>query len=83
MKEEEIAKLEEIKYPQWTLEGKVAIVTGAGKGMGKWDALGLAWAGADVVAIARTFEDVLKTANEIEAMGRKALALQGDVSDIE
>lgn len=83
MKEEEIAKLEEIKYPQWTLEGKVAIVTGAGKGMGKWDALGLAWAGADVVVIARTFEDVLKTANEIEAMGRKALALQGDVSDIE
>lgn len=83
MKDNEIAALEEIRYPQWNLEGKVALVTGAGKGMGKWSSLGLAQAGADVVVIARTYEDVQKTADEIKAMGRRALALQGDVSNVE
>ena len=75
--------MEELEFPQWNLSGKVAVVTGASKGLGKWIALGLAHAGADVAVIARSFEDVRKTADEIEAMGRKAVPIQADVSDIE
>ena len=63
----------------FSLEGKVAIVTGAGRGIGKAIALGLADAGADVVVAARTAGDVEATAGEIIARGRKALAVPTDV----
>lgn len=60
---------------QFSLADRVAIVTGAGRGIGKAIALGLADAGAAVVVAARTASDIESTASEIEAKGKKALAL--------
>jgi NAD(P)-dependent dehydrogenase (short-subunit alcohol dehydrogenase family) len=65
--------------PFFSLEGKVAIVTGSGRGIGKAVALGLAEAGADVVVLARTVADIEQTAGEVRAVGRKALAVPTDV----
>ncbi len=62
------------------LDGKVAIVTGAGRGIGKTLALGLARHGADVVAVSRTLPQVEQVASEIAALGRKAIALKVDTS---
>jgi NAD(P)-dependent dehydrogenase (short-subunit alcohol dehydrogenase family) len=70
-------------YPQMTLEGKIALVTGASRGLGKWISLGLAHAGAHVAVAARTLKDLEQTAHEIEALGRKALPIQADVSRID
>lgn len=61
------------------LEGKVAIVTGSGRGIGKAIALALADAGSDVVTVARTTPEIETTAAEIRARGRKSLALTTDV----
>jgi 3-oxoacyl-[acyl-carrier protein] reductase len=63
------------------LENQVAVVTGAGRGIGKAIALKLASAGADVVSVSRTLENSEKTAAEIRALGRKAWAVAVDVSD--
>lgn len=62
------------------LGGKVAIVTGAGRGLGKSIALGLARHGADVVAVSRTLAQCEQTATEIAAQGGRALPLQVDIS---
>ena len=62
-------------------EGKTALVTGAGSGIGKAAALRLAAGGASVVVISRTLEEVEKTRDEIIAAGGKALAIEADVSD--
>ena len=62
------------------LEGKVAIVTGSGKGLGKAMAIALAEAGADVVVTARSFDQVRETSQEIEKLGRQCLAVQTDVT---
>ena len=62
------------------LRGRVAIVTGGGKGIGKAIALGLARAGAKVVVAARTEEPIRATADEILAMGGEAVARVTDVS---
>jgi 2-deoxy-D-gluconate 3-dehydrogenase len=64
---------------QFSLEGKVAIVTGSGRGIGQGIALGLADAGANVVVTARTVSDIDATASEIRAKGVKALAVPADV----
>ena len=63
------------------LDGKVAIVTGAGRGLGRQMALALAEAGADVVCAARTLEQVERTAEDIRAIGRRAVAQSTDVRD--
>ncbi len=57
------------------LTGKTAIVTGGGRGLGKAVALGFAQAGADVVVASRKLENCEATAREIEASGRRALAV--------
>ena len=63
------------------LEHRVALVTGAGRGIGKAIALDLAAAGADIVFTNRSKELADATQAEIEALGRKCLAVQADVSD--
>jgi NAD(P)-dependent dehydrogenase (short-subunit alcohol dehydrogenase family) len=70
------------------LHGKVAVVTGASRGIGKRTALTLAHAGADVVVTARTAEtgqsrspgSIAETAAEIRALGAKALTVQADLT---
>lgn len=63
------------------LEGQSAFITGAGRGIGKGIALAFAREGCDIAAVARTASEVEETAKEVQALGRKALALQCDVAD--
>ena len=62
------------------LEGKVAIVTGAGYGIGRAIALSLAEEGADIVVDEINVETAGKVAEQIEANGRRALVIEADVS---
>jgi 7-alpha-hydroxysteroid dehydrogenase len=64
------------------LDDRVAVVTGAGRGIGAATAVELARAGADVVIAARSADQLAKVAAEIEAAGRRALAVPGDLSDL-
>lgn len=65
----------------FSLEGEVALVTGAGSGIGQAIAIGLAEAGADVACFGRNTRGGLdETAERIAALGRKVLTLTGDVS---
>lgn len=63
------------------LTGKVAVVTGGTSGIGRAMSLGLADAGAHVIATARRQQQVDETAKEIEARGRKTLRQASDVCD--
>src|SRR5215210_326338 len=63
------------------LENQIAVVTGAGRGIGRAIALKFAAEGADVVCVSRTQENSVKVANEVRATGRKAWAFAVDVSD--
>ena len=63
------------------LANQVAVVTGAGRGIGRAIALKFAAEGADVVCVSRTQENSEKVANEVRALGRKAWAIAVDVSD--
>ena len=64
-----------------SLEGKVAVVVGGTSGIGRAISLGLAEAGADVVASARRMEQVESTAAEIETTSRRTLRLASDAAD--
>ncbi len=70
-----------MKSQFFSLEGKVAVVTGGTSGIGLALSLGLADAGADVIATARRKEQVDDTASEIEARGRRTLRLASDVGN--
>jgi 7-alpha-hydroxysteroid dehydrogenase len=59
----------------------VAIVTGAGRGIGRASALALAEQGADVVLTARTAEQLDEVGGEVEALGRRAITVAADVND--
>jgi NAD(P)-dependent dehydrogenase (short-subunit alcohol dehydrogenase family) len=65
---------------EFGVDGKVAIVTGAGRGIGRAIATTLAEAGADVAVISRTEAQIEETAGMIEKLGRRALPLELDVS---
>jgi NAD(P)-dependent dehydrogenase (short-subunit alcohol dehydrogenase family) len=78
LKEEEE---ESMGHPLFDLKGKSAVVVGGTSGIGLAMAIGLAEAGADVVASSRRAEQVDEAAKAIEATGRKALRLTSDVAD--
>ncbi|MCJ8500696.1 SDR family NAD(P)-dependent oxidoreductase [Desulfatitalea alkaliphila] len=76
--------MEEIHLPDMRLNGQVAMVTGASRGIGKWIALGLADAGARVAVVSRSLEGSRATAQEIgERGGSAALPIEADVSDVD
>ena len=63
------------------LDGKVALITGAGRGIGRGIAKGLAAEGADLVLAARTAEQLRSAAEELTAAGRQVLPMPTDVTD--
>ena len=68
---------------RFRLDDKVAIVTGAGRGIGAASALALAEAGADVVISSRTKDQLDGVAAQIEALGRRAVVVPADLSDLD
>jgi 7-alpha-hydroxysteroid dehydrogenase len=64
------------------LDDRVAVVTGAGKGIGEGIAVGLAEAGADLALVARTRSDLERVAEKIRTLGRRALVVPCDVADV-
>lgn len=66
---------------RFRVTGRVAVVTGAGRGIGAATAVALAQSGADVVIAARSADDLRKVAGEIEAAGRQALVVPADLGD--
>ncbi|MBL7166891.1 MAG: glucose 1-dehydrogenase [Dehalococcoidales bacterium] len=66
--------------PDFSLTGRVALVTGAKRGIGRTIALTFAEAGADVVVCGRTLPDLEKVAEEVRALGRRSLAVMTNVS---
>ncbi|MCA1058388.1 glucose 1-dehydrogenase [Rossellomorea aquimaris] len=69
--------------PSFSLKDKLAVVTGAGRGIGQALSIGLAEAGSDVILLSRTRVDLEETAVEIEKLGRKAHILPTDVTSRE
>ena len=67
---------------EFSLERTVAIVTGAGRGIGKAISVTFAEAGADVVIVARSVEPIQKTSEEIRQMGRRCLPIVADVTNV-
>src|SRR4029079_13462558 len=67
---------------RFALDGRVALVTGAGTGIGRGVALVLAEHGADIVLAARRPEPLEETARGVEALGRRALVVPTDVTDL-
>ncbi|MBG0829168.1 SDR family oxidoreductase [Planomonospora sp. ID67723] len=66
---------------RFRIPGRVAVVTGAGRGIGAATAVALAQAGADVAISARTEKQLREVAAEVEAAGRRALVLPADLSE--
>jgi len=69
--------------PQFSLEGKVALVTGGSRGIGEAAALALARAGADVAVSSRKLPDLERVAKEVEELGRRALPVAAHVGRVD
>jgi NAD(P)-dependent dehydrogenase (short-subunit alcohol dehydrogenase family) len=74
------APVSRIEFPNFRIDGQVALVTGAARGLGRAAALALAHAGADVALGLREAETGGDLADEIQQLGRRALRLQMDVT---
>ena len=68
---------------RFRLDGRVAVVTGAGRGIGAGTAIALAEAGADVLISSRTEAQLTEVAERITALGRRAVVVPADLSDLE
>ncbi len=63
------------------MHGRVALVSGAGRGIGAASAVGLAEAGADVAVLARSIDQLETVAEKIRSLGRRAIAIRCDAND--
>lgn len=68
---------------RFSVDGQVAVVTGAGRGIGAATAVALAEAGADVVLSARTSRQLDEVAERVQAAGRRAYAVPADLNDLD
>src|SRR5262245_27301829 len=68
---------------RFMVEGRAAIVTGAGRGIGAASAIALAQAGADLGIASRTEAELAAVAKQIEAEGRRAVVVQADLDDLD
>jgi NAD(P)-dependent dehydrogenase (short-subunit alcohol dehydrogenase family) len=73
----------EVRMSNIELDGKVAVITGASKGLGKAIALSLGAAGAGIALVSRDAEQLSEVKQEVESLGGHALVFQADVSDEE
>lgn len=78
-----VSVLGELMSSAFRLDGQVAVVTGAGKGIGRGIALCLAQAGADVVVSSRTAADLERLSKEIQDLGQRSIPVPADVSEVE
>lgn len=67
----------------FSLKGKVALITGASRGIGEATAMGLAQAGADLAIVSRKLPDLEKVAEEAKKLGRKCLPVQAHLGKLE
>ena len=74
---------DELTGSPFDLSDRVALVTGAGRGIGRAIALGLAAAGADVAVSARSADQLAEVCHEIRSLGGRALALPADLADLD
>src|SRR5260221_14349983 len=70
-------------FPRFDLTGQIALVTGAARGLGNAISLALAHAGADVALGLRDVNTASELVEQIEAMGRRAIRLQMDVTKLD
>ncbi len=71
-----------MRLADFSLTGKVVVVTGAGRGLGKAIAAGMAGAGADVVAVSRTAAELDVIVKEVQELGCRALPVPADITRI-
>ncbi|RWZ60311.1 glucose 1-dehydrogenase [Halobacillus fulvus] len=69
--------------PDFRLEGKLAVVTGGTKGIGRAITLAFAESGADVIIIARNEKELLSTKQEVESLGQSAYIIRKDIKEYE
>jgi len=72
-----------MELSQFSLEGKIALVTGGSRGIGRAAAIGLAKAGADVAVASRSLPDLEEVADEVRGLGRKSLAVSAHIGRVE
>jgi NAD(P)-dependent dehydrogenase (short-subunit alcohol dehydrogenase family) len=73
--------MKSIQNSLFDLSGKVALVTGAGRGIGRAIAFGFAQNGADIAAISRNEKEIKEIESDVRRVGRRAVGLVCDVSE--